>query len=721
MRPVHRPGETVGGSVSIEGLDSSSPRNRARRGRLGFLYGLLSLTAIAGVAAAEQAPPASDPPVEISESLTVTDTRLRDRVEREELTVPAHVTVLRRADIERANVDTLQDLLATEAGVVLFDQVGDDVSKTLDLRGFGGRGTRVFLNGAPLNDPRNNGLALELVPLDQLERVEITRGSTAALAGGGSEAGVINLWTRRGGVLEGSVSAATGEFGSRDLGASLAHRLGSTDFAASVSTYRTDGFRENADGDLERLGLDLGWDLAPERRLDLSIIRGAADFGNPGAATAAELGVDRDRSFFNALDFTDEDFTQAALNFAAALNESWSLSANVYARDRGTAALTTGRSAPLFGGFFLDTDTEVLGSTLQIGRARPRARRGHELTAGFEWLDGETDARGFGTPPTDLSSVSPAGLASDNVTERQTAALYLQDRWLLSPRVTATASARYDRDEVGYRERFPDPANAATREFSELSLRAGVAARVGAGHALYASLGEAFLPPTVEELFAFPLFGSNPALRPEASTSAELGFRGRWRSGRTLDVAVFQVESEDEIVFDPDSPLGLFGSNVNIGEARRRGLELSARGEIGERGRIFANLTLMDPEFTNGANRGRTLPLVPEERLAAGFEIELTGALELRTVAHYVGEQVLDNDDANAAGRLDSYTLVHARLSWAVGSERRFELFADARNLFDERYATRGIFAFDFQSFTNASFFSPAPGRRLMGGLEWRF
>ena len=451
------------------------------------------------------------------------------------------------------------------------------------------------------------------------------------------------------------------------------------------------------------------------------MVGGAADFGNPGAATADELVDDRDRSFFNALDFTDEDLSQAALNYSAALNESWSLSANVYARDRGTEALTTGRSAPVFGGFFLDTATEVLGSTVQVGFGQSRAAGDSETTLGLEWLDGETDARGFGTPPTAPAIVSPAGLSSDNVTERRTTALYLQDRWQISPRFTVNTSARYDRDEVGYREAFPDPTNAATREFSELSLRSGLAARVGASHALYASLGEAFLPPTVEELFAFPLFGSNPALRPESSISAELGFRGRWPGGRSLDVAIFQVESEDEIVFDPDSPLGLFGSNVNIGEARRRGLELSARGEFGARWRPFANLTLMEPEFTNGANRGKTLPLVPEERLAVGVDLELPHALGLRAVAHYVGEQVLDNDDANAAARLDAYTLIHARLSWAAGAERRFELFIDARNLFDERYATRGIFAFDFQTFANASFFSPAPGRRLMGGLEWRF
>jgi outer membrane receptor protein involved in Fe transport len=50
----------------------------------------------------------------------------------------------------------------------------------------------------------------------------------------------------------------------------------------------------------------------------------------------------------------------------------------------------------------------------------------------------------------------------------------------------------------------------------------------------------------------------------------------------------------------------------------------------------------------------------------------------------------------------------------------RFGVFAEARNLLDEEYATRGIFAFDFSTFTSAAFVTPAPGRRYLAGVTWR-
>lgn len=679
---------------------------------------------LANSARAGEPPTPPDEAYRFEETVDVTDTRLRDEPTAARR-VPANVTVLGRAEIEASGADTLQDLLAIESGAVLFDQVGNDVGKTLDLRGFNsGTGTRVFLDGAPLNDTRNNALALELVPLSSLGRVEITRGSVAALAGGGSEAGVINLWTRRpesegsGGAL----AAAAGELGTRELRAEARHRRGGFDALATGARFETEGFRSNSDGELTRLSATLGWSPGERASWRLSAIAGDSDFGTPGALTTDELAADRTASPFNALDFAVEKIRQAALNFQGG-GRATGLSANLFSRGRDSEILTTGRSAPSFGGFLLDSSASALGAALQSAWhwGGTDAAAGGAVTAGLEWLDGTTDAAGFATPPGDLARVDRATPSSDNATDRETLGLFAQASWQPAAAWSVLAGLRYDRDQVGYRERVPDPANAASREYSELSARLGVTWRAAERLDLYASAGEAFLPPTVEELFSFPRFGSNPELRPEDSRSLEIGLRRRFqpRSGPArLDVALFEVETSDEIVFDPFSPLGLFGANVNAGEARRRGVELSARGFLSRRSRYFVNATRVEAELTAGPNAGGELPLVPGERLAAGVDVELGRAVGLRVDGLYVGEQVLSNDEANAVPKLGAYSLFHARLRWQRGA---LTLWADARNLLDEEYSTRGIYAFDFSSFTNEVFLTPAPGRRLTAGVEWEF
>lgn len=697
---------------------------------------LATAVLLPGLAAIDpaNAPADSEQTSALTERIKVTATRLPEEagaVETER--VPAHVTTILADEIERSGATTLQDLLAFEAGVVVYDQVGNDIEKTLDLRGFaGGSGTRVFLDGAPLNDTRNNALFLDLVPLAALDRIEITRGSAAALAGGGAEAGVIQLVTRRGDKSAGSLSVAGGSFDARRFGGELSGRVGAVDYFLSGSRDSTGGFRENADGDLRRLAGTVGLDLGGERRLALSLADARSDLGNPGALTPDEFASDPSESPYNSLDFAERTLDQASLNYSGPLAESWSLAANGFLRDGGAEILSSGRAAATFGGFFLDSDERAVGSTIQLTRVQRPARPQGALTLGLEWLDGETDAAGFSTPSGDPGQVDRENPDSENTAHRRTLAAFIQESWHPLPRWSFTAGARLDRDRIGYEERLPDPANRDSRDFSEVSLRAGSSWNVTPKLGVYASYGEAFLPPTAEQLFSFPTFGSNPELRPEDSRSYEVGFRGRWKRQHALRVALFLIDTDDEIIFDPDSPLGMFGANVNAGRTRREGAEVAYHGEASERLALFASLTLIDAEFRNGPERGNRVPLVPGARAAAGFELRLPAGIALRADGMVVGEQVLDNDDANAQQRLASYVVANTRLAWTVphrGRERDQAqsegrgpvLFAEIRNLFDRDYATRGIYAFDFAALQNQVFVTPAPGRRVLAGAEWRF
>ena len=132
---------------------------------------------------------------------------------------------------------------------------------------------------------------------------------------------------------------------------------------------------------------------------------------------------------------------------------------------------------------------------------------------------------------------------------------------------------------------------------------------------------------------------------------------------------------------------------------------------------------ISDAEFEGGVNAGRAVPLVPEHRLSLGIEIELGRALGLRGDVLRVGEQTLDNDDANSQPPLDAYTVVNARLDWRPAAARGSvpAVFVTASNLLDEDYATRGIFAFDFSTFVNSVFLTPAPGRQVTIGVDWGF
>jgi outer membrane receptor protein involved in Fe transport len=658
------------------------------------------------------------------EQVVVTATRLDDKpVPKSD--VPASVTILDRERIAASGARNLQDLLALEAGVALIDQVGNDVQKTLDLRGFtGGKGVAVFVDGARINDPRNNSVALEQVPLDAVERVEITRGPAAALAGGGAEAGVVRVVTRRGITPGASLSASGGTWNTAHVDGTYGGDYGRFDLFVAGAYDTTDGFRPNAGGDQTRFDGAFGMKLGEDRRLTLSLLSSDLEYGNPGALTLAEFESDPHQNVFNTLDATDATTRQAVLSFQGPVGGGFSLVGNVGYRTEAATTLSTGRAAPIFGGFFLDADGGTWTGAAQATREVTTSAGSHLIAFGAEYLDGETESTGF-------STLDPSRPASLNTAGARNSALFLQDAWTISSRWIVTVGARGDRSDVRYDETIPGTTPSDERTFSEWSFRAGATFRPSESVDVYASYGDGFLPPTAEQLFAFPLFGSNPDLAPEDTRAYEIGARTHGRLGG-LEVALFWTDTNDEIVFDPtpttDDP---FGQNVNAGATRRRGVEVSARGRIARNVAAFANATFTYAAFTNGANDGNRVPLVPELRAAAGFDASLPAGFGIRADALYVGAQVLDNDPANARAKLPDYTVVNLRLGWeralgsAAGSSSgsrggRLGLFVEAKNLFDEHYATRGIFAFDFSTSTFEDFVTPAPGRRYLAGLTWR-
>jgi iron complex outermembrane receptor protein len=663
----------------------------------------------------------------VDEQVVVTSTRLDDK-QTPKNDVPASVTIIERGRIEASGARNLQDLLTNEAGVVLFDQVGNDVQKTLDLRGFAtGKGVAVFVDGARVNDPRNNTVALEQVALDSVERVEITRGPAAALAGGGAEAGVVRVITRRGTTPGASLSASGGTWNTQRYDGSYGAAFGRFDLFVSGAYDTTDGFRTNAGGDQTRLDATTGFDLGGDRRISLSLLSSGLTYGNPGALTRAEFEADPGQNVYNQLDSTDETARQAALNFKGGIGGGFSLAANVAYRTDHSKTLTTGRAAPTFGGFYLDSDSATWSTAAQVTRDFVSSHGSNRLAFGLEWLDGDIDSTGFSTLPTSPGTYDPATPSSVNTAGARNTGLFIQDAWTITPRWTVNAGARTDQSRVRYVDTLLGTPPAGTRTYSQLSFRAGGTFHPNDRVDLYLSYGDAFLPPTPEQLFAFPQFGSNPDLLPEVAHAYEFGARTHGGVG-TFEAALFWTDTKNEIVFDPTSTAtSPNGQNVNANATQRRGVELSATGHLARGVSAFANATYTDSSFTDGASKGNEVPLVPKVRVGAGIDAGLPKGFGIRADALYVGSQVLDNDVDNTEAKLDAYTLVNLRLGWErpLGEGKgvrgsRVGLFVEAKNLFDEKYATRGICAFDFSTFTSADFVTPAPGRRYLAGVTWR-
>ena len=228
------------------------------------------------------------------------------------------------------------------------------------------------------------------------------------------------------------------------------------------------------------------------------------------------------------------------------------------------------------------------------------------------------------------------------------------------------------------------------------------------------SLGQAFRPPTIYDLFRTAQFYGitwypNPHLKPETNTAWDIGGEQKlWKGG--VFKATYFVNHMNNFI-DYQINLNTATSNtVNVGKADIKGVELSLEQRFDKWLHLFANYTnndakvVRDAAFPTAANC--QLTNIPREMFNVGGDVTYkawSGSL----IGRYVGKRYgqADNSDTTNGvfGSYDPYFTADARLSYQITSFASVSLAA--RNIFNEHY-----FAY-YQ----------APGRQWFGTVTVRF
>ncbi|GGY66440.1 hypothetical protein GCM10011613_07960 [Cellvibrio zantedeschiae] len=131
----------------------------------------------------------------------VTGSTLRDESLK---TVPAAVTIFTHDQLEKLGQDYLYELLNLVPGYQSTRAADHGANYTFSSRGrrnsAQAREILVVMDGRILANPRTGSVdvSLPLIPLEQIERIEIIRGPGSAIYGSSAFTGVINIVTRKG-------------------------------------------------------------------------------------------------------------------------------------------------------------------------------------------------------------------------------------------------------------------------------------------------------------------------------------------------------------------------------------------------------------------------------------------------------------------------------------------------------------------------------------------
>jgi vitamin B12 transporter len=179
---------------------------------------LSSLVASATAARAEA--PATPPP---GYATTVTAPSPAPSTPREDSSAAASVIV--PSESPRA-YDDLGTLLLEVPGVVVARTGSTTELASLALRGSNPDEVLIYVDGVPLNIAEGGGIDISTLPLGDVERVEVYRGTTPLAFGEAALGGVVSITTRTPGATRVQARAAVGSFGTMFGDLSAGGRVG---------------------------------------------------------------------------------------------------------------------------------------------------------------------------------------------------------------------------------------------------------------------------------------------------------------------------------------------------------------------------------------------------------------------------------------------------------------------------------------------------------------
>jgi iron complex outermembrane receptor protein len=626
-----------------------------------------------------------------SENILVTATRL----DPDNGKARGNTTIITAADIEKSTARTLPELLGREAGVLTRTLYGNNATgATVDIRGFGAASTQntlILLDGRRLNDVDLSGVDFSIIPLQSIERIEITRNSGAVLYGDGAVGGAINIITRQPEMAGTSafVKAGAGNLDTQQLDAQVSHNTGPLSVFLGAHGVSSDGYRDNNKLDQKNLNSDIRYTHNSsqlflrsdwfDQDLDLPGVRNV----NPG------LGINQLRNNRKGTNTPGDYADQDGYSINPGITHYW---------DNGTEAVIAfgyrKKNQQAFfdfgGGFsdYLDSDLDTWSFTPRVITPHQLFGKPAQTTAGIDYYDSDYDSDRSTTRSNNNKPIHRLDI------EQKSTAVYADSSIAATPDITVNLGARLQWVKLDARDKYDPNAEGAfdnqapNYDDSERvhMLEAGIEKQFTPGTAAYLKWTRSARVTTIDELFEFDpnsfarVFSP---LDPQISNGFDLGTHYRVdRAAVTINA--YYMRLKDEIHFNP-----VTFENINLDPTRRYGLELSAACDVTDRLKLQGNYTYMRAKFRDGDFSGKNVPLVPENTASLTGIWKQTPATDLVISANFVDNKYFDNDQSNTfEKKIPSYTTVDAKISHRY---RGFRLTAEVNNIFEEKFYDYGV------------------------------
>ncbi|WP_282386143.1 MULTISPECIES: TonB-dependent receptor [unclassified Pseudomonas] len=571
-------------------------------------------------------------------------------------------TVFTREDIDRLQPSDVPDLLRRVPGVQVAQTGGRGSLPGIYIRGTQSAQSLVLVDGQRIGNSTSGDSNLQHLNIEQIERVEVLRGSRSVIYGSDAIGGVIQIFTRRG-TEQGLQPRLHLGFGSqqtweRSLGLSGGDEKTRFNLGASLDETagidRThESYPSDSDHDAYRnksLSLSLSHALTDDVEVGANLLdnRGRSEFDNP----FGRFDMDTFESV-QQQPYSDFNVSSISSYVDARVNETWKTRIELghsENREKTFDKLSDERTV-----FNTYRDSVNWQNDLTLD-----AR--NSLILGGDWYEDRVN--------------SSTAFDEDS---RWNRAAFIQHRYQADSFSTEIGLRHDDNQQFGNQNTWSGTFTLPLNPDNDVLL----------------SYSEGFRAPTFNDLY-YPDF-SNPDLKPETSKSYELQWRSQLSDSARLEASIYRTDLEDAIIFGSNS------RPQNVASARINGFEAALKQELfGWQSNL--GVAIIDPR---DRDTGHTL--ARRARRTASWDLDRQfDRLGLGASWQLVSGSY---DDLNNTQSLGGYGTLGLRSSWALNREIKLDLKVD--NLLDKNYS-RANYSYD-----GAQYGYREEGRAWMFGVTW--
>jgi outer membrane cobalamin receptor len=557
---------------------------------------------------------------------------------------PSPVNILTIQEIQRSNGSSVVDVLRSSEGFFLKDYGPTASLKTVSFRGMAAEHILVLYDGTRLNNFQNGLVDFSLLPMNNIDHIEVVRGGNSSLYGADALGGIINI-----------ISSHPSE----NLKIHADASLGSFDYKR---------FSLDAGGRIKDIGLVFGvmHDQAADNYpfyfhrpglADTVQKRNGADF------TRTQLYLNSDYSFDNRSGMT---FSIQRVKSNQGAPGSLTFVSNLRQDDDAVTTVASLHSNHLNGISF----SVNIGMTYDFQKYYSQTKTTLQtLNPQLQWVAAAWDRFIIGGEFVEghLEGMLPAAII-----KRIQRSLYTSNEMLFQweseslDRLSLYQSIRYDALSEG-QEAYSPKLGLNFRIIRKWDTR------------IRASYGKNFRMPTFNDLYDVWL--GNPTLRPEHSECYDIGVETSFdRTGmHTFQITYFDITTRDRIL--PNASY----YPLNIPRSQSTGIEgrydlKSLNNELN----AFADMTFNAASRQNtDSTNGKQLLYIPKTVCTVGISARFLG-LDLSISEMYTSKRFISENESEW---LPDYWLTDFNLSTVIPFDQiRLNVRTEVSNVFDRDY-----------------------------------